>query len=75
MGKSKFFDDFFENLKFDLEIYRAKNRGEAGVICFDKNHGYVRRREEEENGRNLVRLKSRFLNNKRPVAALPGAII
>ena len=37
---------FFENLKFDLEIYRAKNRGEAGAICFDKNHGYVRREEK-----------------------------
>ena len=33
---------FFENLKFDLEIYRAKNRGEAGAICFGKNHGSVR---------------------------------
>ena len=51
MGKSKFFDDFFENLKFDLEIYRAKNRGEADAYCFDKNHGYVRRREEEEKKR------------------------
>ena len=51
MGKSKFFDDFFENLKFDLEIYRAKNSGEAGAICFDKNHGYVRRREEEKKRR------------------------
>ena len=38
---------FFENLKFDLEIYRAKNRGEADAYCFDKNHGYVRRRREE----------------------------
>ena len=75
MGKSKFFDDFFENLKFNLEIYRTKNMGEAGAYCFGKNHGSVReeKRREEENGRNLVRLKSRFLNNKRPVAALPGA--
>ena len=64
MGKSKFFDDFFENLKFDLEIYRAKNMGEAGDICFDKNHGSVREEEEKRRReeRNLVRLKSRFLN-------------
>ena len=48
MGKSKFFDDFFENLKFNLEIYRAKNRGEAGARCFDKNHGYVRTKKKNE---------------------------
>ena len=46
MGKSKFFDDFFENLKFDLEIYRAKNMGEAGAYCFGKNRGSVRAAEE-----------------------------
>ena len=42
--------------------------GEAGAICFDKNHGSVREEEEKRRReeRNLVRLKSRFLNNKRP---------
>ena len=51
--------------------------GEAGAICFDKNHGSVREEEEKRRReeRNLVRLKSRFLNNKRPGAARPGAII
>ena len=72
--KSKFFYVFFENPKIKVEITRAEDQMKPVTISSTKIMDLCGRGAEEEEERNLVCLKSRFLNNSARAQTRKNAI-